>query len=94
MKKTVAADRLNLLIDNVFTTYDAYDGFVICLAAVCYTVQLYMDFSGTMDVVIGTGEIFGIIMPENFRRPFFSQISSPISSARFHRLSYRKVGCT
>ena len=76
MKKTVAADRLNLLIDNVFTAYDTYDGFVICLAAVCYTIQLYMDFSGTMDVVIGSGEIFGIIMPENFRRPFFSRTIS------------------
>ena len=76
MKKTVAADRLNLLIENVFTGYDAYDGFVIALAAVCYTIQLYMDFSGTMDVVIGTGQIFGITMPENFRRPFFSRTIS------------------
>lgn len=30
-----------------------------------------MDFSGTMDAVIGTGQIFGIEMPENFKRPFF-----------------------
>ena len=35
-----------------------------------------MDFSGTMDVVIGTGEIFGILMPENFKRPFFSRTIS------------------
>ena len=76
MKKTVAADRLNLLIENVFSGYNAYDGFVIALAAVCYTVQLYMDFSGTMDVVIGTGQIFGITLPENFRRPFFSRTIS------------------
>ena len=76
MKKTVVADRLNLLIENVFSGYEAYDGFVIALAAVCYTVQLYMDFSGTMDVVIGTGQIFGITMPENFKRPFFSKTIS------------------
>lgn len=76
MKKTVAADRLNLLIENVFNGYDAYDGFVIALAAVCYTIQLYMDFSGTMDVVIGTAQIFGITLPENFRRPFFSRTIS------------------
>ena len=82
MKKTVGADRLNLLIKNVFDGYaanggyTAYDGFVIALAALCYTIQLYMDFSGTMDVVIGTGEIFGILMPENFKRPFFSRTIS------------------
>ena len=76
MKKTVAADRLNLLIENVFSGYDAYDGFVIAIAAVCYTIQLYMDFSGTMDLVIGTGQIFGIVLPENFKRPFFSRTIS------------------
>lgn len=72
MKKLVVADRLNLFIKNVFNGYENYDGFVISVAAVCYTFQLYMDFSGTMDLVIGSGEIFGIIMPENFKRPFFS----------------------
>lgn len=76
MKKMVVADRLNLLISNVFSDYQSYDGFVIALAAVCYTVQLYMDFSGTMDLAIGAGQIFGITVPENFRRPFFSRTVS------------------
>ena len=76
MKKLVIADRLNLLIKNVFANYAEYDGFVIAIAAVCYTVQLYMDFSGTMDLVIGTGEIFGVKLPENFERPFFSKTIS------------------
>ena len=35
-----------------------------------------MDFSGVMDIVIGSGEIFGIKMPENFRQPFFSKTIS------------------
>ena len=45
----------------------------MCIRDSCYTIQLYMDFSGTMDIVIGTGQIFGIKMPENFERPFFSK---------------------
>lgn len=73
MKKLVIADRLNVFILNVFNDYNAYDGFVIAIAAVCYTLQLYMDFSGTMDVVIGCGQIFGVTLPENFQRPFFSK---------------------
>lgn len=73
LKKIVVADRLNSLINNVFTDYTQYRGGVIALGAVCYTVQLYMEFSGSMDAVIGTAQIFGVDLPENFRRPFFSR---------------------
>ncbi len=75
MKKLVIADRLNPLIKAVFDNdgYRQFSGGVIAVAAVCYTLQLYMDFSGTMDAVVGIGRIFGIEMPENFERPFFSR---------------------
>lgn len=73
LKKMVIADRLNMFINNVFTNYFNYDGFVTALAVICYTIQLYMDFSGAMDVVCGSAQIFGIKMPENFKRPFFSK---------------------
>lgn len=71
-KKMVVADRVNLFVKNVFTDYDKYDGLIIAVAAILYTVQLYMEFSGTMDLVLGSGQIFGITVPENFKRPFFS----------------------
>lgn len=61
---------------NVFNNYTDFDGGVIALAAVCYTVQLYMDFSGSMDAVTGTAQILGVTMPENFRQPFFSKTIS------------------
>lgn len=76
LKKVVVADRLNQLIQNVFNGYQNYDGFAVTAAAVCYTIQLYMDFSGMMDLVMGTGQIFGITLPENFRQPFFSKTIS------------------
>ena len=83
MKKLVVADRLNGFVNGVFTCVDEYQGGVIAIAAVCYTVQLYMDFSGAMDAVAGVGQIFGITMPENFRRPFFSRTISEFWS-RWH----------
>ena len=76
MKKVIIADRLNPLVKNVFNHYTDFDGGVIALAAVCYTVQLYMDFSGSMDAVTGTAQILGVTMPENFRQPFFSKTIS------------------
>lgn len=72
-KKYVIADRLNILVKMVFDNYTSYSGIAAWAAAIGYTVLLYAEFSGTMDVVIGTGEIFGIKMPENFRQPFFAK---------------------
>lgn len=73
MKKMVIADRLDPFVAELFTHTDSYPGFLSLFGAVLYTVQLYMDFSGSMDAVCGTAQIFGITMPENFKRPFFSK---------------------
>ena len=75
-KKFIIADRLDLFVKPVFDNYAGYDGGIIALAAVLYTVQLYCDFSGCMDVAIGTARIFNVSLPENFRQPFFSKTAS------------------
>lgn len=76
MKKMVVADRLNAFVEAVFDKGATNQGGVMALAAIAYTFQLYMDFSGSMDAVLGTGEIFGVEIPENFRQPFFSRTVS------------------
>ena len=75
-KKIIVADRLDILVGKVFDNYQAYDGGIIACAAVMYTLQLYCDFSGCMDVALGMGRLFGVALPENFRQPFFSQTAS------------------
>lgn len=72
-KKMIIADRLNILVKTVFDQYENYNGVVVVVAAVAYTVQLYMEFSGCMDIILGSGKIFGISLPENFRQPFASR---------------------
>lgn len=72
-KKLVIADRIFIMVDTIFVYWDRYQGFEIFLGAVLYTIQLYADFSGGIDIAIGVSELFGITLPENFNRPFFSK---------------------
>jgi len=72
-KKIIIADRLNVLVKTVFSGYEYFSGITIFIGALCYTIMLYMDFSGAMDVVLGIGDIFKVKVPENFKQPFFSK---------------------
>ncbi len=42
------------------------------LGVVCYTLQIYFDFSGYSDMAIGLGRMFGFRFPENFRWPYIA----------------------
>ena len=74
-KKLVVADRIAPLVVNVYENYEAegYVGFIIIIGVTLFGVQMYADFSGGMDIVIGLSEVLGIRLPENFRQPFFSK---------------------
>lgn len=72
-KKLVIADRAVKLINVVTADTYSFSGTFILLAALMYSIQLYADFSGGIDIVRGIGEMFGIEMAENFRRPYFSK---------------------
>lgn len=75
-KKLIVADRVNVFVKTVFDGSASVDGGMVALAAVLYTIQLYCDFSGTMDFAVGVGRIFGTRLPENFRQPFASRTAS------------------
>ena len=77
-KKMVLADRLALIVGTVYGSYGNYEGFVIALGVACYTVQVYCDFSGCIDIVLGVAQLFGLSLPENFRTPFFAESLSEI----------------
>jgi D-alanyl-lipoteichoic acid acyltransferase DltB (MBOAT superfamily) len=72
-KKVVIADRAAELVNAVFDNPEEHGGIVVIAAILFYTLQLYLEFSGVMDVMCGLGETFGIEMPENFTRPFFAK---------------------
>ena len=72
LKKMVIADNLSMLVSFIFDRYTTYSGFYIIFGLLCYALQIYCDFSGCMDIVIGSGKMYGVKMPENFNAPFFS----------------------
>lgn len=72
-KKLVISERLGVLVNTVYGAYESYSGFYIWAATVCYAFQLYTDFSGCMDIVLGLSESLGIMLPENFQTPFFAK---------------------
>lgn len=72
-KKLVISARLGIIVDTIYGDPALYPGLYIWLAAALFLLQLYADFSGCMDIIIGASECYGIVLPENFRTPFFSR---------------------
>lgn len=73
LKKVLIADRISLYVRYIFKSYAEIPSPVILLGVCCYTFQIYMEFSGCMDMVTGSAQLFGIQLESNFRRPFFSR---------------------
>jgi len=86
-KKLVIADRLALFTGQVFGSVAEYEGLVIVIALIFSSFQVYMDFSGCMDIVQGASQIFGIKLADNFNHPFFSK-----SAAEFWRRWHITLG--
>ena len=72
-KKLVIADRLNIFVSAVIDNWKDYDGIIIMAAIAVYSIQIYADFSGCIDIVSGVSEMFGIKLRKNFNHPYFSK---------------------
>lgn len=72
-KKLVIADRLLPAILVLTGDSAAYSGAYVLVGMFFYTVNLYADFTGGIDITIGIAEAMGITLPENFHRPYFSK---------------------
>lgn len=68
-KKLLVADILGRFVDAVYAA-EVLDARLVWLAALCYAVEIYFDFSGCTDMAIGIGALFGFELPENFKTPY------------------------
>lgn len=72
-KKLVIAARVGVVISAISGDTEKYTGAYALAAMLLYSIQLYSDFSGGMDMVLGVSRMLGIRMSENFDTPYFSE---------------------
>ncbi len=72
-KKTLIAGALAPIADDAFSRSAGLDMATAWLGLVCYTAQIYYDFSGYTDMAVGMGRMFGARLPENFDYPYIAQ---------------------
>lgn len=73
-KKVLIANVLGAEADKIFhLQYNELTASSAWIGAICYTFQIYFDFSGYSDMAIGLGKMMGFSFPENFNHPYISQ---------------------
>lgn len=75
-KKLVIADRIAVVVNTIYGDHANYGGLYVFIGAAAFAIELYADFSGCMDVVLGASHFLGIELPENFNSPFLSHTIS------------------
>ncbi|NMG08220.1 MBOAT family protein [Brasilonema sp. UFV-L1] len=72
VKKVILADHLGIFVDLCFGNLQRAGSTDLWLATVAYGFQLYLDFSGYVDIARGSALLCGLVLPENFDFPYFS----------------------
>ena len=72
VKKGLLADNIGIFVDICFSNLQRAGSTDIWLATFAYGLQLYLDFSGYVDIARGSAMLFGLMLPENFDSPYFS----------------------
>lgn len=73
VKKMVIADRIGIFANYCFQNHADLRGVILYLGAIAYSLQLYADFSGCVDICRGVSSLFGVEIIDNFRRPYASR---------------------
>ncbi len=69
-KKVAVADRLALMVEEVYRDPSRCSGPDLVVATLCFAFQIYCDFSGYSDVAIGSAQVLGLKLMDNFNRPY------------------------
>ena len=70
VKKAIFADYLSVYVAMIFTAPEGYSGIENLVGIICFSIQLYLDFSGYTDIASGVAKILGFEIGVNFNEPF------------------------
>ena len=73
LKKLAVSNRIAVVVDQMWDLPQTSTGISVWIAVFLFLIQLYTDFSGCMDIALGVSSCFGIVLPENFKAPFYSR---------------------
>lgn len=71
-QKLVIADRASLLVNRVYSDYEAYGFFELAIASVLFAFQIYCDFGGYTNIARGAAKVMGFSLMQNFRQPYLA----------------------
>jgi alginate O-acetyltransferase complex protein AlgI len=72
-KKIALSDFLaRAIVDRAFQNPDQYSSVEMLAAVYGFALQIYLDFSAYSDIAIGSAQVLGFELPENFRTPYRS----------------------
>ncbi len=77
-KKVVVADKLAIVVNQVYSDPTQYTGVPLIAGALFFTLQVYCDFSGYSDIAIGAAQVMGFRLRDNFNRPFHAPSSAEL----------------
>lgn len=72
-KKVLISNILGETADTIFSNTLDSSVLLFWIGAICFTLQIYFDFSGYSDMAIGLGKMFGFHFMENFNYPYISK---------------------
>jgi alginate O-acetyltransferase complex protein AlgI len=73
LKKVLIADTCSEIVDQVFSLPSHSLGFSHAwLGVICFTLQIYFDFSGYSDMALGMARMMGFHLRENFNMPYIA----------------------
>ncbi len=71
-KKIVIADRLAIMVNQIYDNPHIYSGFYLSAATIAFAFQIYCDFSGYSDIARGSARVIGFDLMKNFDSPYLS----------------------
>ncbi len=73
-KKVIIANNLSMVVQSAFSTDPTRtNALLLWMGSICFSLQIYYDFSGYSDMALGLGKMFGFEFEENFNYPYVSR---------------------